>query len=156
MNQESNNLPLFPESEKNQTVDDTLRLVSNLPVPTGLTDRVHRRIAAVQREPERRPFWSLWQPVRRLQFAGAALIAIAVAGSTWGVYRSGHVAGGSAITPVIGPTTRFGTGAAQGRPTTLVPIKVPAKVQPAAKKKPSAGRAKALPKVQASPSATSQ
>jgi hypothetical protein len=155
MKQESNNLPLFPESEKKQTADDTLCLVASLDAPPGLADRVHRRIASAEREPAKRPFWSLWQPVRRMQFAGAALIAIAVAGSTWGVYHSAHDANGSVIAPVTGPTTNFGTGAAERRPTSIAPIRVPSKVPPASKKKPSAARAKAAPKTQATPTAIS-
>jgi len=147
--------------EAGYEADETLRLLAGLPEPDGLTDRVHRRLALAQNAqamPERRGFWSLWMPARRLQFAGAALLALAVAGSMWSVYRShpstnGQAAGGQAGVHAVPAAAGQGSSPASGDgfhsagaervPPTLHPIKVP----PAPKKKPAAAHAKPSPKV---------
>ena len=147
-----------PKHESGHEADETLRLLAGLPEPAGLTDRVHRRLASAQEAmPERRGFWSLWMPARRLQFAGAAVLALAVAGSMWSVYRShpqtaGGQAAGAHATPVANPAGQgsspasgdgFHSAGAERVPPTLHPIKVP----PAPKKKPAAAHAKPSPKV---------
>jgi len=125
--------------------EETLRLLATLPPPTGLEDRVHQRIdsqiRAEQFAPLPRSIWSLWKPAHRLQFAGAAVLVLALVGSTWRVY---HTKNGAVViqpAPQTGspatPTSNFGTAGAEGHPSTLTPIKVP----PAPKKKPSATHA---------------
>jgi hypothetical protein len=131
--------------------EETLRLVAAMPPPEGLTDRVHAQVGhhllGVARDStERRGFWSLWMPVRRLQFAGAAVLVIAVAGSTWGVY---HSKSGAAVVRPGGATPAtggFGSAGAVRVPPTLAPIQVPPWVSPAVHRKPNAGRARAVRK----------
>ena len=149
-----------PGQEIGREADETLRLLAGLPEPAGLKDRVHRRLALAQNAqamPERRSFWSLWMPARRLQFAGAAVLALAVAGSMWSVYRShpqsaGGQAAGAHATPAANPAGQgsspaggdgFHSAGAERVPPTLHPIKVP----PVPKKKPAAAHAKPSPKV---------
>ncbi len=152
------------ENEFGHEADETLRLLAELPPPAELTGRVHRRLAIEQDArgmPVRRGFWSLWMPAQRLQFAGAAVLVLAVAGSTWSVYHSRTQTGtgapnASPVTPVTHGSSPdslggFGSAKAERVPPTLNPIKVPA-----GKKKPGAGHAvKPSPKVLAAqPSGT--
>jgi len=136
------------DETKMHEAEGTLRLVAQLPPPEELADRVHSRlaaeIAAERANPVRRSFWSLWMPAQRIQFAAAAALALAVAGSTWSVY---HSKSGQIVVPVpqAAPNSGFGTAGAVRVPPSLAPIKVPAKnssiPNPAiAKKKPSASR----------------
>jgi len=137
--------------ENKSQAEKTLRLLAELPPPANLTDRVHRRLAMEEALPERRGFWSLWMPAQRLQYAAAALLVVAVAGSTWSVYR-GHPPAGvkpgahTQAAPVLPPAASaggFGSAGAERVPPTLNPVKVP----PAPKKKPSASKtAKPSPK----------
>jgi hypothetical protein len=127
--------------------DETLRLLAELPPPAELTGRVHQRLAMEQNAqgmPERRGFWSHWMPAQRLQFAAAAVLVAAVAGSTWSVYHS-HSQTGTVAPPIHGASPAsaggFGSAKAERVPPTLNPIKVPA----APKKKPGAGRAASKP-----------
>jgi len=135
-----------PEHRFDHQAEDTLRLLATLPPPAGLEDRVHLRVDArirtAEYAPTPRSIWSLWMPSRRLQFAGAAILVMALAGSTWSAY---HTKSGQAViqpvTQPASPTTpanSFGTAGAEGRPSTLTPIKV----LPAPKKKPASGTAK--------------
>lgn len=154
--------------ETGHEADETLRLLAELPPPEELTERVHRRLADAQAMPERRGFWSLWMPAQRLQFAAAAVLVAAVAGSTWTMYhlRPAHVTQsgtqpgartgtqtGPAVTPAVSPESSGSQGGgfdgakAERVPPTLNPIKVP----PAPRKKPGAGHAKASAKAQAQP-----
>lgn len=118
--------------------EETLRLVAQLPSPDGLEDRVHQRLHVSQRHLPARGFWSLWKPAQRLQYAAAAALVLALAGSVWKVYHPAHGAiviqpapqSGSPSTPGSG----FGTAGAERHPGTLAPIKVP----PPPTKKPSA------------------
>jgi len=138
------------EYENTSQAEETLRLLAELPPPADLKDRVHYRLAAERTKPMHRSVWSLWMPAQRLQYAAAAVLVVAVAGSTWGVYHTRPQAGQKA-----GPSTQiapavphdaggFGTAGAERVPPTLSPIKVP----PAPKKKPSASKmAKPSPKV---------
>jgi hypothetical protein len=152
--------------ETRQEAEETLRLLATLPPPAELTDRVHHRLglglglglAAEKAAVSRRGFWSLWMPAQRFQFAGAAVLVVAVAGSMWGVYRAHPRAAvqtrtqtGTQAAPLVPQSPAQGTaqgsfGAAKAErvPPTLHPIKEP----PAPKKKPSASRvAKPSPKV---------
>jgi len=137
--------------------EHTLRLVAELPPPSELTERVHQRLSearGLQPRPRLRPgFWSFWLPAQRLQFAGAALLVVAFASSTWSVYhtriskpasgRPVSSAPGGLIAPQSpGPNGGFGSAAADRRPSTLTPIKVP----PVTRKKPSASHAANKPK----------
>jgi hypothetical protein len=139
------------EFENKSQAEETLRLLAELPPPAYLRDRVHGRLAMEQAKPARRGFWSLWMPAQRLQYAAAALLVVAVAGSTWSVYRA-HPQGAAKVgtptqaAPVLRPAASaggFGSAGAERVPPTLNPIKVP----PAPKKKPSASKtAKPSPK----------
>jgi hypothetical protein len=129
---------------------ETLRLVAKLPAPDGLDERVHARLRhkmAEASEP-RVSFWAFWTPVRRLQFAGAAVIALAVAGSTWSMHHaSASGLGPHGNSPVATPAEQgghsaFGSAKAERVPPTIKPIKVP----PAARKKPSASHLKPVVK----------
>jgi len=112
--------------------EETLRQMARLPAPDRLTERVHGRLnQELDRErmtqavePERRGFWHLWLPARRIQFAGAALLAAVVVVSTLSVrHKDGKMP--QAVVPVPAQSGAFGTGAAQGHPATLKPIPVP-------------------------------
>ncbi len=116
--------------------EETLRRLAGMPAPEGLEDRVHRRLRSVGPGQETggrlAGLWSLWMPVRRMQFAGAAMLAIAVAGSAWTVYRDGGTrsawtgpAGTPATVPVEVPAKGFGAAAGRTVPETLTPIPVP-------------------------------
>jgi hypothetical protein len=139
---------LNPDYEISRQAEETLRLVSQLTPPAELKDRVHRRLANEREAPPRRSFWSLWMPAQRLQFAAAALLVIAVAGSTWSVYHAHLQTGGKAPVAPLAPlgaspanAGSFGSAGAERVPPTLNPIKVP----PVPKKKPSASRVLARP-----------
>jgi hypothetical protein len=149
--------PLNQASERTSSeAEQTLRLLAELPPPSELTDRVHRRLSHAQASLPRRRFWALWMPAQRLQFVGAALLVVVFAGSTWGVYhaKDGHAKGtqgalpapqntaspvspASPISPASPGAGGFGSAGTERRPSTLTPIKVP----PASKKKPSASHA---------------
>jgi hypothetical protein len=137
--------------------EETLRLLAQLPPPDRLNERVHagirHQLALESTSPRRRGFWSLWSAGQRLQFAAAAALMLAVAGSMWTVNHSRPMAPAApqtavpqaiapqAITPQSGA---FGGAKAERVPATLTPIKVP----PVPKKKPSPkGAAKPSPKV---------
>ena len=151
------NQNLNPEFESSRRAEETLRMVAQLRPPAELTDRVHQRLESerlqMEREtPVRRGIWSLWMPARRLQFASAAALAVAVAASTWTVYHLHPQAGGAQVAPsathAVTPhetspreSGSFGIAGTEHLPPTLKPIKVP----PAPKKKPSASRIVAKP-----------
>jgi hypothetical protein len=156
--------PLNEAAERTSSeADHTLRLVAALPPPIELTDRVHRRLSDARASLPRRGFWALWMPAQRLQFAGAAVLAVVFAGSAWSVFHAKGDAPGqvpaaqntaSPVSPAspISPTAGgFGTAGTERRPSTLTPIKAP----PAPKKKPSASHtaAKRTPKPDATQSA---
>lgn len=154
------NQNLNPENQSGRPipemgVEETLRLVAQLPPPADLTERVHYRLEAQRRletglpVATQRGFWSLWMPAQRLQYAGAALLVLAIAGSAWTVRHagSGGASGASTGQPPVQPIARplvpsasqgagFGPASSEARPSNLNPIKVP----PAPKKKPSASR----------------
>jgi hypothetical protein len=146
-----------PNTESHHQAEETLRLVATLPPPIGLEDRVHHRLETTQfdlLEQSPRSFWSLWMPVRRLQFAGAAALVLALAASSWSVYHTKN--GAVVIQPApqtaspTTPTGNFGSAGAERHPSTLTPIKVP----PAPKKKPTTTHSgtKPSPKKLANPS----
>jgi len=126
----------------------TLRLLAQLPAPEGLTERVHGRLGRERASGTRRGFWRLWLPAHRLQFAGAAALVLAVAGSTLSLrYKQtpaahGTTPGASAPAPALSRPEAaadgaFGTASASRRPATLTPIPAPAPPR----KKPGASRA---------------
>jgi hypothetical protein len=140
------------EYETNHPAEETLRLVAELRPPEELAERVHRRLADERNARAQRGFWSLWMPAQRLQFAAAAALVIAVAGSTWSVYHAHpQTGGGSQAAPTPAPTQParalpgvsggFGSAGAERVPLTLHPIKVP----PAPKKKPNPSHVLAKP-----------
>jgi hypothetical protein len=114
-----------------ENAEETLRLVARLAPPEDLTARVHRRVrvhlAEESAAASRRGFWSLWSPVRRLQFAGAAVLAIAVGGGSWSVYQMRNAAHPALVpAPLSAPTGNgFGTAGKVSVPPTLTPIQVP-------------------------------
>jgi hypothetical protein len=129
-----------PQSSRRDAANDpeaTLRLLASLAPPDGLSDRVHRRLAKAQAAPGHSSIWGLWMPVRRLQFAGAALLIGAIAVSSWTVLDNRHHKGPviQTLTPAPGPSG-FTPSTAERHPSSLTPIKVP----PAPKKKPSASK----------------
>lgn len=153
--------PVHPNLRNESSIDadsidaeQTLRLLSKLPPPDDLAERVHHRLALVRTTAVRRSFWSLWMPARRLQFAAAAALAAAVAGSTWSVYHGGTRAGigahGVSPAPAVPQALQgaspgsgsFGSAKAERVPPTLNPIHV----QPAVKKKAGHAEAKPSPK----------
>jgi hypothetical protein len=141
---------LNSDYETSRQAEETLRLVSRLSPPADLTGRVHRRLANERETPARRGFWSLWLPAQRVQFAAAAALVIAVAGSTWSVYHGHPRTGGAPVTPsaprvLPGNSGGFGSAGAERVPPTLHPIRVPSGVPPAPKKKPGASRVLAKP-----------
>ncbi len=112
--------------------EQTLRLVARLAEPEGLNERVLHKLAVARAEAPGRSFWSLWLPMQRVQYAAAALLVIAVAGSTWGVYRTAPASN----LPVenkpatqSAPSAGFGSAGAERRPATIAPIKVPPRGQ---------------------------
>jgi hypothetical protein len=136
--------------------EDTLRQLAALPAPEELTDRVHARLRAEQIAPARRSFWAYWLPAQRLQFAGAAALMLAVAGSTWAVYHRHPQADAAkqTVQPVVAPApagSGFTPAAGERVPPTLKPIKVPA----APHRKPGAGHTAVKPAPKpATPAAT--
>jgi len=146
-------LPLPPKPE------ETLRLLARMPPPAELTNRVHARIhariaEAGHKTQARRGFWSQWLPAQRLQFAAAAVFAVAVGGTTWSFYHRPPVARPQPIAPASpGPAgSAFGSANATRVPPTLHPIQVP----PSPHRKPGSGHAvKAAPKPAAATPAVS-
>jgi hypothetical protein len=122
----------------------TLRLLAQLPPPDGLADRVHRRLQAA---PLPASFWSQWMPMRRLQFAGAAAVVLALGFSSWTIYENRqHATHAPAAaqspapqSPAAQPTSGLTPAGAERHPASLKPIKVP----PVPKKKPSAAKSRA-------------
>ncbi len=132
--------------------ESTLRLLAQLPPPHGLADRVHRRL---QEAPKPAGFWSQWMPVRRIQFAGAAVVVLALGLSSWSIYETRQHANltpaaaqsPASQTPAPQPASGLSTAGAERRPASIKPIKVP----PAPKKKPSAAKSRAAKPTPPSP-----
>lgn len=150
----------FSQKESLTEADKTLRQLARIAPPSGLETRIHNRLAAAEEFSERRSFWALWSPARRLQFAGAALLALAVAASTWSVYH-GHpqpsTQSQTPVTPqVVAPkadsSTGFKTAGAERRPSTVAPIRI----KPAPRKKPSASHVPKRPIQSADPAASAK
>lgn len=117
-------------------IDHTLRLITRVPVPEGLEDRVH---AAILRSParhkvlawpvsaERSAFWAGSGWVRA---AAAAAIVFVVAGGGWGVYRRAqHPVSKVLVMPGPQPTAREGFSSA-GAMRTPQTVKGPVVVEP--------------------------
>lgn len=139
--------------------DETLRLMAKMPAPEGLEERVQRRVDAemLRGEEQRHSVWSLWMPRRKLQFAGAAVLAAAVAGSAWSVYHGQRAAGNAAVKQAAPAPAKSAAGngftpaGAVAVPHTLAPIHV----APAPKRKPGAVSTKPSPKKLVHPSDSS-
>jgi hypothetical protein len=116
--------------------EETLRQVAKLPPPDGLTERVHHRLRAEAAKPHRTGFWAAWQISPRLQFAGAAVVMVALASGGWAIYQSNHA---SSLVPGIhnAPAGSFGGNGAVRVPPTVAPLHVPTPPR----KKPSAAGA---------------
>jgi hypothetical protein len=130
--------------------EETLRQLAALAPPEDLTNRVHARLRAAQLATPRRGFWGYWMPAQRLQFAGAAALALIVAGSAWTVYHRHPQADAAqqAVKPAVAPASAsggFSTAAGERVPPTLKPILVPPKPTPAPHRKPGAGHAAVKP-----------
>jgi hypothetical protein len=125
--------------------EETLRLLANAPVPEQLAERVHRRLADERARQSSAAgsfgIWSLLSPARRLQYAGAAALVVAVAGSTWAVYHvpANPVASHTPVTvqPVgQAPSgSGFQTSGAERHPGSPTPILVPNHTPPHPKRK---------------------
>lgn len=135
--------------------EETLRQVAKMPAPEGLEERVQRRLDTemLRGEERRRSVWSLWMPGRKLQFAGAAVLAAAVAGSAWSVYHGPRTGGNAAVKQAAPAPAKsaaesgFTPAGAVAVPHTLAPIHV----APAPKRKPGAAMTKPSPKKMAHP-----
>lgn len=146
-----------PSAPKGLSFDpeNTLRVLANLPPPSGLNDRVHRNLQGRQNEAQPKRVWFNSQPAMRLQFVAGAILLVALAGGSWNLYRTSH----RAITapPHIASPGSFGGAGAVTVPKTLAPIHVlaaPRKklgvVGHGVKSKPE-GQSTAAPKSQLSP-----
>lgn len=147
------------EARESFAADETLRLVAKMRAPEGLEDRVQRRLDAemLRGEERRHSVWSLWMPGRKLQFAGAGLLAVAVAISSWSVYHGQRTAAnaGNAAAKQAAPApaksaagSGFTPAGAVAVPHTLAPIHV----APAPKRKPGTASTKPSPKKLVHPS----
>lgn len=145
------------ETRESRDAEETLRMVAKLPAPTGLEDRVQRRLNAemLYSEERRYSIWSLWMPGRKLQFAAAGVLAAAVAISSWSVYHGQRMAANAnAAAKQAAPAPAksaagngFTPAGAVGVPHTIAPIHV----APAPKRKPGAASTKPSPKKVAHP-----
>jgi hypothetical protein len=132
------NVPSAGRNETDRTVDATLRLIANLPVPDGLEDRVH---LALRSAPRRASLlaWPTLIDTGWMRTAAAAAIVVIVAGGGWSVYsRVDRPQPAKVISlPAAGPASGgFSSAGAMRTPTTLnAPVlKHPVK-KPAAKGK---------------------
>jgi hypothetical protein len=145
------------EAREGRQVEETLRMVARMPVPDGLEERVQRRldVELLRGEQPRHSVWSLWMPARKLQFAGAGVLAAAVAISSWSVYHGQRrAANANAAAKQAAPApakstagSGFTPAGAVGVPHTLAPIHV----APAPKRKPDTASTKPSPKKIAHP-----
>jgi hypothetical protein len=97
------------------TGEETLRLIANLPAPSGLEDRLHRSL----REAPRKSRVLAWPASSNwLRSAAAAAIVLVVVGGGWGVYS--RVQPGQAPNPGAVPVRGgFGGAGVVRTPVTL-------------------------------------
>lgn len=129
----------LPGSAGGASIDDTLRVITQAPVPAGIEERVHAALRAAPRHtrvlawpavsPATATFWGNSNWVRA---AAAASIVFAVAGGGWGVYL--HVQRPEnkvVVVPVAQPAAGAGFSSA-GAIRTPATVKGPVVAQPAA------------------------
>jgi hypothetical protein len=136
------NVPSAGLNETDRTVDATLRLIANLPVPDGLEDRIHSALRAAPRKASLLA-WPLHLDTGWMRTAAAAAIVVIVAGGGWSVYS--HVDRPQPAKVIMMPAAGsasggFSSAGAMRTPTTLnVPVlKHPVK-KPSAKAKEGGG-----------------
>lgn len=123
-------------------VDETLRLISHVPVPAGLTERVHAALleaAPPKPAPARVLAWPVasrrpasWTGSGWMRAVAAAAIVFVVAGGGWGVYqRVERPTAKVIVMPVVQPSTAGGFSSA-GAIRTPQTVTGPVLVQPAA------------------------
>jgi hypothetical protein len=128
----SNSQYPFANSPNPQAVDETLRLIANLPTPDGLEDRVH---AALHSAPRRGRLLAWPQSLRPsyawMRTAAAAAIVFIVAGGGWGVYS--RVQKGLPAKTVAMPARSSAPGGFSGASAIRTPqtLNAPALIQPA-------------------------
>jgi hypothetical protein len=138
------------------SVEETLRLIANLPVPAGLEDRIHAGLRASKLTHKARVLaWpgrlrpaSHWMHSAVVRGAAAAAIVCVVAGGGWGIYSSvrPHApARAIVVAPHPAVSGGFASGGAMRTPQTLNgPVLThPANGAPSAAKAPARAAQKA-------------
>jgi hypothetical protein len=107
------------------TVEDTLRLIANLPAPEGLEDRVYANLRTAQRSAPRKGRVLAWPGAgfrpgsEWMRSAAAAAIVLVVAGGGWGIYTRVQPAKGIAAPPHVAAPVGFSSSGAMRTPNTL-------------------------------------
>jgi len=112
--------------------EETLRLLANLPVPEGLTERVQAGLQARGAAPARILRWPVWRGQNWMQSGlarglAAAAIVCMVAGGGWGVYsrvQPSQPVRGIALPHVGAPGGFAGAGAMRTPQTLNAPVVV--------------------------------
>lgn len=144
------------------SIDDTLRLIANAPVPEGIEDRVHAALRAAPRQsrvlawPAAEPAVS-WGNNSWMRGAAAAVIMFVVAGGGWEVYmRVQQPEAKVMVTPAAQPPAvggGFSSAAAIRTPPT---VKGPVVMQPTSPENAKHGKKAATAKVQPVPLAAAK
>jgi hypothetical protein len=143
------------------SIDDTLRVISHVPVPEGIEDRVHAALRSAPRQ-SRVLAWPAAEPAvwgnSWLRAAAAATIMFVVAGGGWGVYmRVQRPESKVVVMPVAQPAAAGGGLRSAAAIRTPATVKGPVVVQPANRAKAKHGKkAPATEKVQPVPVAAAK
>jgi hypothetical protein len=128
----SNSQDPFANNPDPQAVDETLRLIANLPVPEGLEDRVHAALHSAPRRGRLLAWPGLLRPSYAwMRTAAAAAIVFVVVGGGWGVYS--RVQKGLPARTVAMPAQSSSPGGFSGASAIRTPqtLNAPALIQPA-------------------------
>lgn len=114
-------------SKSSESYEDTLRLITHVPVPDGLLQRVQTRVRAGLHAAPRSGRILAWPPDLNLQSgwmraAAAAAIVSVVAGGGWGIYSSIQLPAPVrviSVPPRIAPGGGFSSAGAMRTPQTL-------------------------------------
>ena len=107
------------------TVEDTLRLIANLPAPEGLEDRVYASLRTAQQSAPHKGRVLAWPGTGFrlgsdwMRSAAAAAIVLVVAGGGWGIYTRVQPAKGIAAPPHVAAPVGFSSSGAMRTPNTL-------------------------------------
>ena len=151
-----------PPGSASGTVEDTLRLIANLPAPAGLEDRIHAGLLAhahSRRSASRVLAWPATSTAGRawMRSAAAAAIVFVVAGGGWGVYSRVQQpqAAKVIVMPHVSAPGEFTNAGAMRTPKTLNgPVLIqPATVKPVQAKPSTKAAAKTTPSQTAKPAA---